>query len=159
MLPLPSLLKYWHIILTALVTALVVGLAGWAYHAWSVGRLNASHAAALANQQTALQDECQKDKLITQEISHDYQNQLSDLRQQLAAIKRVQPNRCVPTTPRPASGRDDAKGNPQFSDAHGVFTDDLYDFAFDAEQVGRQLDACQGFISATWEAREQKAGQ
>lgn len=159
MLLLPNLLKYWQIILTALVTALVVGLVGWTYHGWSVGRLNARHEAALVSQQTALQGECQKDKLITQEISNDYQNQLSDLRQQLAAIKRVQPNRCVPTASRPASRRDDAKGNPQLSDAHGVFTDDLYDFAFDAEQVGRQLDACQGFINATWEAREQKAGQ
>lgn len=140
---------------TVVVTAAVVGLTAWVLHDWSMGRADARHAKALETQKETLNGECQKDKHLTEETSRAYQNQLSDLRSQLATVKRVQPNRCVPTITRAASGRDDATANPQLPYPHGVFTDDLYDFAADAEQIGRQLDACQGFIQKTWESRGQ----
>lgn len=162
MLPLSNLIEkfpvlaYGKTILTVVVTAGLVGFAAYALHDWSVTRLENQQTAALAAQKETLTNECRKDKQITLETSHGLQTQLADLRVQLAAVKRMQPNRCIPTVARSASGHDDATANPQLPVPHGVFTDDLYDFAADAEQVGRQLDACQGFITRTWEAKGQQ---
>lgn len=154
MLPLSSLLDSGKTILTVGITAALVGLSAWALHSWSVSRLEARQKTELAGLQTTLQNQCQKDKQITEEASREYQNQLTDLRGQLATVKRVQPNRCISTPTRPASGRDGAATNAQLPHPDGVFTDDLFDFAADAEQVGRQLDACQSFIKKAWESRD-----
>ena len=156
MFPLSNYLEASKTLLAVIVTALVVGLLAYFLHTWSVARIEASNADALEDQKEALNGQCQKDKQITEETSHAYQTQLTALRDQLAAVKRLQPNRCIPTVAKPAFGYDAAPPHPGFPRADGVFTDDLYDFAADAEQVGLQLDACQGFVKKVWSSREGK---
>jgi len=156
MFPLSSYLEASKTLLAVLVTALAVSALAYFLHTWSVARIEAHNAQALDDQKEALNGQCQKDKLITEETSREYQTQVADLRTQLAIVKRVQPNRCVPTVARPASGRDANADHPGLPGADGVFTDDLYDFAADAEEVGLRLDACQAFIKKTWTSREAK---
>lgn len=137
------------------VTALVVGLSAWAYHAWAISHLEARQAAALQQQKETLTGECRKDKQITEETSRDLQTQMSDLRGQLDRAKRLRPNRCIPIIAGGPAGHDGTAPDPQLPDPHGVASDDLLDYAYAAEQIGRQLDACQGFIRRVWKERGQ----
>lgn len=155
MLPFNLLPSYWTHIAAAAAAATVVGLSAWAMHSWSVDRLKARQATALAEQAQILNDQCSLDKLITTETSHELQTQLTDARNQLAAAKRVQQNRCVSTPARPAARHDAAPANPQLHNPDGIYADSLLDFAYDAEVVGRQLDSCQSFITKTWKAKGQ----
>jgi len=146
----------WGILLGVVIGAVVTYAIMADIQASRIADLDAAHAKAIKDQETALNDQCAKNKQLTTEVSNDYQSQLTDLRRQLAAVKRVQPNRCiVPTPAKPTGGRDAAAANQELPHTDGVYTDDLFDFAADAEQVGRQLDACQSFITKTWQARGQ----
>lgn len=147
---------YVPYVFVAVMTTIVVSLSAWALHGWSMARAEVRHAQDLSDLRTVMTAQCEKDKQITNEVSNAYQTQLTDLRQQLATVKRVQPNRCVPTIAGSASGRDATAPNTQLPQPDGVYSDTLYDFAADAEQVGRQLDACQNFIHQVWEERATK---
>lgn len=148
-----QLLKYWTQIAAAATAAVLVGILAWNLHGWSVNRLEARHAKAMAEQAQSLNAECAKDKQLTSEVSRELQNQLADARTQLNAAKRVQQNRCVPTPARPAAGHDAAPGDKELHQSNGIYADSLLDFAYDAEVVGRQLDSCQSFIVKTWASK------
>lgn len=135
------LLKYWQFLAGVAITAVIA----WVLHSLVSGWSEARHQAALDAQEEALYSECAADKQITTEVSNEYQSQLVDLRRQLDAAKRLRPSVRVPVTSTPG-GRDAGAGDTQLPHADGVAAADLLDFAYDAEQVGRQLDACQGFI-------------
>lgn len=142
-------LTYWRQLAGFLVGLVVVSLIDGAVHRFQVAALEKSHAAQLEAQKADLMALCAKTKQTTEEVSHDYQNQLSTLRDQLARAKRVRPSTCIPVhVAQPAAGRDGAAQHPELPLADGgVAADALLDFAYDAEQVGRQLDACQSFIT------------
>ena len=151
MSPILLLLRnHWQILLGIFIGATLAGVVGSDIYNARVAKLKDQKADALAAQAETLNAACAKDKQITTETSHGYQVQLADLADELTRIKRVQPNRCIPTVTRSAAGRDATPAHQELPRPDGVFTDDLYDFAADAEQVGRQLDACQGFITTVW---------
>lgn len=129
------------------------GLA-WLLHSFDVGRIELQHAMDMNAQQTALQEQCRKDKAITTETSHDYQQTLSNLTDQLAALKRLQPSRCVMPAASAAPRCHDAAGGGKSAEQNGVDTDTLYDFAGEAERYRLQLIACQSFIARTWRAKK-----
>lgn len=145
-----SLLRYWSQAVSALVAGLVVYSICDFLYTRKAEYVAAMHRQELAAQSADLTQKFIKAQQVTVEVSNAYQEQLTDLRNQLATVKRVQPNRCIATPSRTAIGRDAAAPDAQLPQPDGVFTDDLYDFAADAEQVGRQLDACQNFISKAW---------
>ena len=122
----------------------------WLLWTADVARLNKAHETALEAQRQSLVAQCEKDKAITKEVSDELQTQLDDARSQLARAKRVQPNRCVPVLADPAKRNDATPGDTQLHHADGVYSDALLDFAYDAEVVGRQLDACQSFVTKVW---------
>lgn len=127
----------------------VAGTAGvcFALHVLVAGYTEAKYNAQLKAQAFAISTQCEQSKQITEEASRDYQNKLATLNDELDRVKRLHANRCIPTVAKPTIGYNAAAGNEQLFGADGVFTDDLYDFARDAEQVGRQLDSCQLFIN------------
>lgn len=149
------LLANWKWIASATAAAVITSTLAWQLHSWDVRRIEAKQVEALAAQAVTLNAECSKDKQITTETSHELQTQLADARGQLAAAKRVQQNRCVPTLARATAGHDAAPGNPELHQPDGLYADSLLDFAYDAEVVGRQLDSCQSFITKTWKAKGQ----
>lgn len=148
-----NLLENGKTILTVVITALVVGVGAWGLHSWAMKRADARMEAALASQKEVLVGECRKDKQTTEETSRDLQNQMSDLLGQLDRARRVQPNRCVPAVAKRAGGYDGSPQNQELPVGNGIYSDYLLDFAYRAEQVGRQLDSCQGFIRRVWKGR------
>lgn len=126
------------IILTALVS--------FGLHKIDVARLEVKHINALAAQEKQLNEACDKAQQINKEVSHDYQEQLSNLGRKLDTLKRVHANtQCVPITGTPA-GRDEPARAGEFSGPHGIRPDWLYDTAAEADKYRLQLIACQDFI-------------
>ena len=82
-------------------------------------------------------------------LANDYYDQLGAIDRQLAAAKRVQPQRCVCPISKPAStsARDARAGTDgELHSPDGVTVESLYDFAGDAERVRQQLLACQAWV-------------
>lgn len=135
------------------------GLAGWLaweLHKGSVATLELKHEKALESQKDTLNAECNKDKQIAMEVSNETQEALARVRKQLDAVKRVQPNRCVPTPARPAGGADAAEADAKLRQQNGVYSDTLYDFAGEVEQeAGTPLDKLQQFVCRVWKDRGQ----
>lgn len=126
----------------------------WGLWTADVAQLELDHKNALAAQKKSLEEQCEKDKQITKEVSDELQAQLDDAAAQLARAKRVQPTRCVPVVAHSAKRDDDTAQDGELHNAHGVYSDALLDFAYDAEVVGRQLDACQDFVTRVWDSRK-----
>lgn len=141
------------------IPALVAGFATWwvmlQWHDNQVHKLETKHEQALTKALADASAQCLKEKQLTTEVSNGLQTQLSDLRSQLAAAKRVRPQSCAPVVTRPTSGHDGQAGNTELPDPHGITSDALLDFAYDAEVVGRQLDSCQEFVSKVWKLNHQ----
>ena len=92
--------------LVGILCSILTALVAFGFHKIDVARLEAKQTKALAAQEAQLTAACQKAQKITEEISHDYQEQLSALNRKLAALKRVRAHpQCIPIDP-PACGRD-----------------------------------------------------
>jgi hypothetical protein len=101
---------------------------------------------ALADLRIELTAQCNADKKITEDISHEYQNRLSDLDKRLAAAKRVQPHKCVSVTPSATTGHNAATTATGDAGRDVVNSESLIDYAGKAEKYQRQLESCQAFI-------------
>lgn len=136
------IIKYWVVIPAALITALI----SFGLHKIDMARIEAKQVKALAAQEAQLTAACQKAQKITEEISHDYQEQLSAFNRKLAALKRVRTNpQCVPIADA-AARHDGAANTDKLSGPRGLRPDWLYDTAAEADQYRLQLIACQEFI-------------
>lgn len=144
----PFILKYWKFGVGGLVGALIM-FGAMEARIWF---LNASHALEIENAKASIIKQCEADKQLTKEISHDYQNEIADLNRRLADLKRLRGNVCVPVAGT-ASGRD-ASAGAGHADGNGIFAGTLYDYGGTAERYRRQLIVCQSFISRTWEAKK-----
>lgn len=142
-------------ILVASGTFLATAGLAWLLHSFDVSRLELQHAMDMNAQQKALEQSCKDDKAITTEASHDYQQKIAALTSQLAAVKRLQPSRCIMPATRAAAGCHDAAGDRKLPEPNGIDTDTLYDFASEAERYRLQLIACQSFVERTWQAKQQ----
>lgn len=141
---LTTLLKFWQIVVGAVVMAFIA----YGIHSFLMWRAESSFNASLESQRTNIQNMCKSAQKVTEDASHEYQTQIADLNMQLDAAKRMRPHGCVPIHPSNATGgHHDTSGNSQLPNTYaGVDSNDLLDFAYDAEQVGRRLDACQSFV-------------
>lgn len=133
--------------------AVIVCVVMWLWWDYDVYRLKNEKTAAVEAQV----ESCKNDKKITEEIANETQNRISDLRQQLDNIKRVQPSRCVPIVTPSASRNNETAPDNKLSKQDGIHSSTLYDFAAEAEgEAGIPLDQCQKFICDTWEKNGQK---
>lgn len=154
---LPLLLNYWKPILKGICAiACITGILWFGYR-WGVRVEHDRGQKSLSAQIAADAKQCNNDKQITEEVSSEHQRQIIDLRNQLDSIKRVRPNACIPVhVANSPSGHNDTPANSQFPKPDGsVDSYTLLDFAYDSEQIGLQLDACQNFIKATWKSKGQ----
>lgn len=96
-------------------------------------------------------NQCVKDQKTAYEVSNEYQNALTDTRNQLANLKRLRGSGCVIPQRKPASGPNASAGLVVDADAHGrgVSTDWLYDFAGECEGYRLQVIGLQSFITKT----------
>lgn len=145
------LFSNWRLVGAALAGAGVVAALALGLHRLDVYRIEARHRMEMQVQQTALVAQCEADKQITQEVSHDYQTKIDALNRRLADLKRVRPSVCVPVT-KPTSGHNAGTGaEPPRS--HGLTSDALLDYAAEAERYRLQLIGCQDFIKKTWDQK------
>lgn len=140
------ILKNWKFCVGGLVGALIM-FGAMEARIWF---LNASYALKIENTRKAVIKQCEADKQLTKEVSHAYQDQIADLNNRLAGLKRVRYT-CVPVTD--TAVRRDAETGPRHADGNGIAAGALYDYAGKAEQYRRQLIACQSFIKKTWDAK------
>jgi hypothetical protein len=94
---------------------------------------------------TELTAQCEADKKVTEDISHEYQNRLSDLDKRLIALKRVSKPKCLPIASKATAGRNAATGGVN-AGQDVVDSADLLDYAGEAEHYRLQLISCQAFI-------------
>lgn len=127
----------------------------WLLHTVDVDRIEAEQQAALTAQEEKLHAECANDKAITKGVDDDLQAKNTALTRRIGELKRVQPSTCIVPAPNPSVSGNAAPGGTVSAGAHGITTNALYDFAFDAERYRLQLIACQDFISKTWTAKGQ----
>lgn len=97
------------------------------------------------------QEQCVKDKKLTEDTSHDYQDRLKSVTARINALKLHQPTKCVmPVTSTP-TGRISAPRGTKPTRTNGVTTSALYDIAGKGEKYRLQLKACQDFVNKVWE--------
>lgn len=116
-------------------------------HQWDRGALES----ALKDQQTALIAQCDKDKKITEDVSHDYETQISNLSTRVTALK-LRSKTCVPITGS-ATRLDGSAGATINGGQNAVDSDTLIDYAALAEKYRLQVIGLQNFIKATWGAQ------
>lgn len=122
-----------------------LGMAILAYKAPLVG-IQASHKRALEKQVTELTNQCEDQKKITEEVSHEYQKKLNALNVQLARLKRVQPRCIIPNRTNPTPGHDGSAQPRELAGSHGISTEWLIDYAGEAERYRLQLISCQDYV-------------
>ena len=147
------LISNWKVILAVIATAALA----YMLHTVSVYRLEAQQRAALTDQATKLQGQCDADKAITKGVSDDYQKKLDVLNDQLDALRVREAARCIAvSTPVAASGRHGTAGTAKPAGQNGVTAQTLYDFAGEAERYRIQLISCQLFIMETWQEQQDR---
>lgn len=142
----------WKIIAAVILTAILAFGAHELNLRWFV---EPAQQKALADLKTKMQQDCDDDKLLTEGNNEDFEKRITDLNKRLAAVKRMQPSRCVvPASGPPHSG---AAGSHTtvLPRQDGVTSDALLEFASDAEAARQQLIACQAFVNDTWKAKGQ----
>lgn len=135
------ILKNWAVILSSMATAAL----SYMLHSLDVNRIESNHRQELSKQATALNNECAKDKAITEGVSNEYQKHLGDLNKRYNAL-RVQHSRCVAVSTSGAPYGHNATPTGGLSKQNGVTSESLLEFARDCEQVRGQLIGCQSFL-------------
>lgn len=148
------------VITSVIVTAIVVSLIAYAIETIVVNNLTKKHEKALAAQKTALVNDCNSDKSLTQGTDNAiYLNHASIDSALNDRLFNYTGPRCLaitgdtggPTTPDPAQGnvhKADGQGN-------GVSRAELYRIAAEADKILSDLHECRGFLENTWKAKGQ----
>lgn len=121
-------------------------------HYISASWAESRHKTELANQIKADIEQCNKDKAITTEASHEYQTKITALNNKLSAIRMRKPARCVSV----AGTSPGLNGNAEPSvnaGTYGLTSEWLINYAGEAEQYRLQLIELQNFAKKTWEAK------
>jgi len=91
--------------------------------------------------------QCEARVKITEDVSHEYQNRLSDLDARLAAARRLHKTKCV-SVASPTTGHNATASISGDAGRNAVNSESLIDYAGKAEKYQRQLESCQAFIKA-----------
>lgn len=146
----------WLILLGAIPTFLITGGLGIFLHNWDVSRLESRQEKALTEQAENLNKQCTDDKKTVENNNATLENDLSNYRSQLGALKRVRKPTCVvmPST-RATNGSPASGSTTELPRQDGVTSESLLDLAGDAESVRLQLRSCQDFVNQVWKANGQ----
>lgn len=128
--------------LQAAIVAIVTALGAFGLHSLDVQWLKSNQESALDEQKTAIVSQCTKAQETAEGVSHDYQNQLTNLNRQLDSLRTR--TTCVPIAPT-SPGYSSAAGQPK-----PVNEGAIYDLAGEGEKYRIQLIGCQDFINKTW---------
>ncbi len=138
----------WLLLKNPIISALSVLIIGLGLHYSHVWWIKHSYEGELASQKTALIAQCEADKAITNEVSHEYQTHIAALDARLATL-RLRPAHCVPVS-NPSPGCNAAAGANKPIGQDGVDSRVFLDFAAVAEKYRLQLIGCQSFVNKTF---------
>jgi len=128
-----------------------MALIGLALHNIHVSLIRASHERDIVKAQQEIIKQCEEDKQLTQEVSSEFQTQISNLNRRLADLKRVRKPACIPVTS--STSRCDATSRDGYVKRNGIDTRTLFDYAGLAEKYRLQLISCQSFVNKTWKEK------
>ena len=141
-----AILNWLQITITAAITAVVaLGL-----HEIDVSFIKAGQVNALQSLQSALVSQCNADKKITQEVSHDYEIQIASVNARLDSLR--QHPTCVPIAST-TTGNNAATNLTRPNKPNGIDSSALYDYAGDYAKERLKLIGCQKFITDTWKEK------
>lgn len=144
------------ILLGAIPSALAIGTLAWLLHMVDVNRIEARQRDALQEQATALQEQCNADKKLTEGVENDYQKQVNALNGTIDALRLRKPARCVPVRVAvPAKRPDATTPEPKLPIGDGIGSEYLIDYAARAEECRLKLMGLQGFVNQVWKANGQ----
>jgi len=111
-----------------------------------------------AEKETAVQNytQCLEDKKITNEVSNEYQNQLSISNTELDHFKRMFREATCINIASPSSQPYDSTKEGKHGQPNGLRSDWLLDYAGEAEGYRLQVIGLQNFIKKTWKSRNQE---
>lgn len=122
-----------------------VAVVAFLIHSFLVNRMEKSHAEALAALRTKLVSECDTQQKQTLEDGNALEANLVRARAELNRL-RNQSNTCIVPRSESIGGTSGPSNDPGLSATYGITAFALREFAFDAEEVGLRLDACQAFL-------------
>lgn len=142
------LLKNW---LPLGAGSIVTALIAFVIHTLAATWMEASYELKLTEQKAALTKQCEDAKVITEEVSNEYQKQLAVRDASLADARRMLNKKCTATVVGiPTTGHNGSSGTGKSSGSYdlGVRVDaeELLDIATDGEKYRLQLLGCQDFI-------------
>ena len=140
------LLSNWKGILLTLAVS-------WFLHSIHLMFVRHGYEKELKEQTSFLQDQCQNDKKITQEVSNEYQKSLNSLNSRYKSL-RMQYGKCVAISNSNAPTGHNASTSGQLPIPYGIDPQTLLDYARDAEQVRIQLIGAQRFIELIASSRK-----
>jgi len=141
-------MNYIQIVITFVITSVVA----FALHTLDVGAIKLHDQSELKSQQEALQKSCKDDKIVTSEVSHDFESNLSNLTAERSRLQQSTIASMPVTITSP--GHDGTSGKPGHV-AKNATSNQLYDFATEAEHYRLQLKSCQSFVTKVWEEQKQ----
>lgn len=125
----------------------------WVLHGWDVDRIEARQAQALTEQATALQEQCNANKKITQGVEDAYSKQVNSLGDTIRALRLRKPARCVPIASKPPQRPNAATPEAKLPDGDGIQSEYLIDYAGRAEECRLKLIGLQGFVNQVWKSQ------
>lgn len=140
------LLRYWEIIVAAIVTAATA----WILHSMDVQRIESKNHAVLIAQQTALEEKCASEKKITEESSREYESKIDALNIRINDSKRMRENYCIVPIAGPTNGGLGVASSRGHVGSHGVPIEEFYDYAGTCERLRIQVISLQDFIDKTY---------
>ncbi len=141
--------------MAAIGGSLVTLLVAWGLHSGVVGIMKMRHANELRMQKETLIEQFEKQKKVTEEVSNEYQKQITNLNSRVATLRSVRPTQCIVPASTPTDGHNAGTSGSGHAGQNGVTTSALYEYAGDAERYRIQLTSCQTFIRNTWHALKQ----
>lgn len=139
-------LKYWKLFLIA---GLIMAL-GYSYTRLALSRAQKHETDALTAQASVLHKQCNADKAITEETSHEYQDRIANLNKLLIADE-LRPSSCIAVSgPASQAGRSHAASGTGHVRPNGLTAKWLRNYAGTAEKYRLQVIGLQDFINRTW---------
>jgi hypothetical protein len=105
----------------------------------------------LKEQKNLLISQCNDQKKITEEASHEYQKKLRAANDRLAHLKRLHANTCLPIA-RPSDGSNGAAAAVD-TRSNGLAAAPLLDLAAECDGYRAQLIGLQDFINRVWDSQ------
>ncbi len=144
------LLKYWQALAATLLTSIIAIY----LHTISLSFERSKIEKEASYQVEAVNKKCTDDKLITEKVSHEYQDKIESLRARLVSAKRMYEHSCIVVTDATGRRNGEAKSGKlagkSYQGSSYISGEKFLDLIGEGEKYRLQLISCQDFINRSW---------